>query len=436
MSWRIRDSDDFAVAGRGLRPTVLAGTLVATWIGTAGQLGGAEAVSSSGLLRALLPLGTLAGILMLVVLSPAVRSVPAQTLPQILGVRFGPAVRRVGAAILLGCFLLVLAWQIRAAAAAASAFFPDATPTTRAVAVGAVVILLVALAGMHSVATVGALCGAFMIVATLLSAGLICRDWRAAGLTLPEPVTNLSGSHDAIFWLGAMLPGLLLVLTDANVQQRLLSAEDPRAARRGAAGMLVGVLAIEAALFVIFVLGGQLRSEALQGAPAGATGLADIAATVLPDWAAMLLIAAVLAGLLAAASSFLLSAATTAAADLLDPFRSPAWQRGCTVGLGLAALALAMTDRVTFGRAVSAYSLCGASLGPPLLLCLSRPNTSAVVGLAGMIAGAAAAAFWTLPSTRGMLPESLRDQSPLLAAVVVNVAAMGLAALVRTAFRR
>ena len=93
MSWRLRDSDDFAVAGRGLGPAVLAGTLVATWTGTAGLLGGAEA-DATGLSRALLPVGALAGMLLLVVLGPAVRAVPAQTLPQVLGVKFGGAARR------------------------------------------------------------------------------------------------------------------------------------------------------------------------------------------------------------------------------------------------------------------------------------------------------------------------------------------------------
>ena len=99
---------------------------------------------------------------------------------------------------------------------------------------------------------------------------------------------------------------------------------------------------------------------------------------VIPLLAALLLVGAVLAGLLSSASAFLLSAATTAAGDLLDPLRSPAWQRGWSVLLGLAALALTLTDRVTFDRAVTAYTLCGVCLGPPLLLGLSRPLTPGV----------------------------------------------------------
>ena len=58
----LRDRDDFHLAGRSLGTTVLAGTLIATWIGTGSIFGNAEEAYRVGLSTWILPLAGAAGI--------------------------------------------------------------------------------------------------------------------------------------------------------------------------------------------------------------------------------------------------------------------------------------------------------------------------------------------------------------------------------------
>lgn len=433
LARRARDADEFALAGRGLGSAVLAGTLTATWIGTTVLLGAAAPRVGAG--AVLLPLGALAGILLLVVLGPMVRAVPAQTLPQILGVRFGRAARDLGGAIVVGTFLVLIAWQVGAGAAIAAHLFPATGSLVLTLAFGGLAILLAILAGMHSVALAGALAGAVILAATLVGAALSWRHWQATGASLPPELTNWTGGRGALFWAGALLPGFLLVVGDANLTQRFLAAEDPRTARLGAAGMLLGVLLVEGALAVIVVIGGALRS-AVGASGGGGEGVIEIAQAVLPGWAASLLVGAVLAALLSAASASLLTAACAAAGDFTERLRTPLVQRGAVGLLGVGALALCVFARISFDRAMAAWTFCGASLAPALLMALLRPLAPGSVVVAGMIGGAAAALVWTVPSLRGHLPEAFRGQDALLAAVAANVAFMVIAAILRPLLRR
>ena len=88
-SRRIKTGDDFALAGRKLGLTVTVGTLVATWIGTGSLFGSPDAIRQMGLATFIYPLGGAAGILLLMVLAGKARALPAKSVPQILGLRFG-----------------------------------------------------------------------------------------------------------------------------------------------------------------------------------------------------------------------------------------------------------------------------------------------------------------------------------------------------------
>jgi len=82
-----------------------------------------------------------------------------------------------------------------------------------------------------------------------------------------KPCVGPWGGKNAVFWIGVMLPGFLLILGDANLHQRFLSARDPATARRSAIGMFFGVLAVDWMIIGLALLWKLLLWQQILGAP-------------------------------------------------------------------------------------------------------------------------------------------------------------------------
>ncbi|MEE8458267.1 MAG: hypothetical protein V3S08_00255, partial [Phycisphaerales bacterium] len=177
---RVRTAEDFALAGRKLGAPILVGTLVATWTGTGSLFGNAEFAVTHGVSAFLLPVASAVGIVVLTFLAPRARALPAQTVPQILGIRFGMTAQRLAAVTLIGAYLIIVSYQYRAGAAFAARLFPGAEPWMLTVGFAFFVILFTALAGMFSVAITDVVCGAVMIVGLIVALALVLGDEREA----------------------------------------------------------------------------------------------------------------------------------------------------------------------------------------------------------------------------------------------------------------
>ncbi len=423
---RIKTAEDFALAGRRLGAPVLTGTLVATWIGTGSLFSNAEFTVRHGVAAFFLPLASAVGIVALSFLAPRARALPAQTVPQILGVRFGLIAQRLGAFTLIAAYLIIVSYQYRAGAAVAQQIFPGTPPWALTVGFAVFVILFTALAGMFSVAVTDVVCGLVMTFGLLVALGLVLSDARAAGVTLPPAMRSLTGDQNLVFWIGVTLPAFLLILGDANMHQRFLSAREPATARRAAVGMFFGVLVVDWAIIGVALVGGLLLPE-----PPANPGhvVVDVAFKLVPVGIGVLIAAAAVSIIISTADSYLLASAASAAGDVVERFRAPRWQRTFVVVLGLAALGLAFTSDEFFSVAIYAYTLYGASLTPAVLLALLRPRTTPATIIAGMCAGLATALLWKLGLWREWLAAPWSDLEPVIPALAANVLAMLVAAL-------
>ncbi len=421
---RVRTAEDFALAGRKLGAPILVGTLVATWTGTGSLFGNAEFAVTNGVSAFLLPVASAVGIVVLTFLAPRARALPAQTVPQILGIRFGMTAQRLAAVTLIGAYLIIVSYQYRAGAAFAARLFPGAEAWMLTLGFAFFVILFTALAGMFSVAITDVVCGGVMIVGLLVALALVLGDARDADVALPPAMRQAWGGKNAVFWLGVMLPGFLLILGDANLHQRFLSARDPATARRSAVGMFFGVLVVDWAIIGLALLGGLLLAT-----PPANPGhiIVDVAFELVPAGIGMLIAAAGFAVILSTADSYLLATATSTAGDFADRWRRPRWQRVLVVVLGLAALGLAFTSDEFFSVALYAYTLYGASLTPAVLLALLRPKTAPATVIAGIAAGLGAALLWKLLLWQEMLGSPWNELEPVIPALTANVCAMFIA---------
>lgn len=423
---RIRSGEDFALAGRRLPTFVVFGTLVATWIGTGSIFGNAEFAYGHGAAAFALPIGGALGIAVLACLAGRAREVPADSVPQILRLRFGRAAQLLGAVALIGAYLIIVSYQFRAGAAIVDRIFPGAGDWG-VIGFAVFVIFYTMLAGMVSVAWTDLVNGILMAVGILGSLVVLGREFAETDLATLPRVAELAEAVKpvaALGWVGLLLPSLLLVLGDANLYQRFMSASSAAAARRAAVFMFFGVLVMEAAIIALAVLGRQLLP-----AEPGHHGhvVIDIAFSLVPAWLGVILIVSVVAVIVTTADSYLLGSATSVAADLGGGLGSASGQRWIVLVLGLVAVGLSFTSDAFFRVALYAYTLYGATLTPAVVCALVCPRVPGRAVVTGMAGGLAVALGWKFLLESGVLEGTAAGGiDPVLPALAANVAGLAL----------
>ncbi len=429
---RIRSAEDFALAGRGLGGWVLTGTLVATWIGTGSIFSNAEFTYEHGLVGFLLPISGAIGMLVLAWVAPRVREMPAASVPQILGLRFGRHAQVLGAIALLGAYLIIVSYQYRAGAAVAERMFPGVNLTMGEgegarslwpVAFALFVILYTALAGLVSVAITDVVNGVVMSLGILLGLGWMYLKWSPE--TTPIP-TDFEPFEGGIGYVNILLPSFLLILGDANLMQRFLAAKSPATAKRAAMAAFVGLVILECAIIGLAFMG---RMELGGGLENPGHVVIEMAFSLLPVGIGILLAATVIAIIVSTADSFLLACSTTAATDLGGGMTTPRKQRYLVVVLGLVALALSFTSDAFFDIAIYAYTLYGVTITPAMVCALLFPKTSAKAVVGGMAAGLGTAIVWKMlkvlpPEEAPILTGAWDNVDAVLPALLVNVAVL------------
>ena len=425
---QIKSGQDFALAGRRLGVGVLIGTLVATWIGTGSIFGNAEKAYTHGIAILFVPIAGVLGILILSFLAPRVREMPADSVPEMLKIRFGRGAQVLGAVALIASYLVIVSYQYRAGAAVAEKLFPHLAVSDNpvvnkhffSVGFAIFVILYTVLAGMVSVAWTDLVNGILMTIGLLLALVFVLSRWNMKANPLPDELLRPSGGMSALEWISITLPALLLVLGDANLYQRFMSARSPAAARTAAVGMFFGVMVLECVIILLALAGRALLGGDL---PHPGHVVIDLAfhSEIVPVPVGILLSMTVIAVIVTTADSYLLGTATSAATDLMGGLTSPGKQRLIVVVLGLIALGLSFTSDKFFSVAIYAYTLYGAVLTPAVLCALFLPRINRKAILSAMAAGLFSALAWKALMMKQLIPDLLRDVDAVLPALGANL---------------
>lgn len=424
---RVKTGDDFALAGRRLGVTVTTGTLIATWMGTGSLFGSPEFTINHGVAAFLYPVGGVLGIVLLGLLCGRARALPAKSLPEILKIRFGRAAQVIGALALIGAYMIIVSYQYRAGAHVSKQLFPGAPEGLLPIAFAVFIVLYTALAGMISVAWTDLINGAVMTVGILAALAWVYLQWDPASQPLPETMKDPTGGESTVIWIGYLLPAFLLVMGDANLFQRFMSTGSPKTARRSAVGMFWGVLVLEYAIIALALIGWLIMDDK----PANpAHTIVNMAATTLPPWLGVLILASATAVIITTADSILLTASTSVAVDFGGGLNTPGRQRVIVVVLGLVALGLAYASEEFFSVALYAYTLYGATLTPAVVCALAFPRVPRAGVVGGMAAGLGVALVWKGLLAGAWLPEALGDWAPVLPALAANVLIIAIACLV------
>jgi len=415
---KVRSAEDFALAGRRIGAPVLAGTLTATWIGTGSLFGNSEFTYLNGIAGFCLPLSGVVGMLILAHLAPLVRALPASSVPQILGLRFGRLAQVLGAVAIILAYLVIVSYQYRAGAAVAERIFPGTDQVMLRIGFAVFIILYTALAGLISVALTDVVNGIVLGTGLIVALALAWNGWNPALQPFDPAMFQLSGGLGPLGWINVMLPPFLLILGDANMYQRFLAAGTPQTARRAAYGAFAGLLVLESAIIGVAFFGHVL----LPSVPANPGHvIIEMAFTVFPPVVGLLLAATAVAVIVSTADSYLLACSTTVSMDLGSGLTTTFKQRVFVIAFGLFALLPAFLWEEFLSVALYAYTLYGASLTPAILAALLRPKTSARAVVGGMVAGLGTALMWKVLLDGGWLVGVFADLDPVLPSLGANV---------------
>ncbi|HET6584827.1 MAG TPA: sodium:solute symporter family protein [Nannocystaceae bacterium] len=460
LSWwtrgRIKDHEDFLVAGRRLPLHLAWATIVATWFGAGAMLTATDTVRAHGLRGAALdPIG--AGVCLFLagwLLARPLWEMKLLTLPDFYGRRFGTATERLSAVLMIPTYFGWIAAQFVALAHLLELVF-GLDP-----ALGILVVALVGMAytligGMWSVTLTDAAQIAVVAVGLVLLSGAVLVELGGGSLgggierlvdeTAPERLVLVPHEDATVFvaWLGVVAVGALGNLPGQDLTQRIFASRSAKTAVW--ACHIAGIVYFGLGVFTLTM---GLAADVLVGpAEAGKATMPLLASLFLSPWAAVLFVLAVMSAVLSTIDSAILSPASVLAQNLLAP-RWPTidklkLNRWSVAIVTAASIVTAYLGESAYSLLESAYELGLVSLLVPLVLGLrtmssSRPSGREFGGEAAAIASMlVGTALWMLHFALGWQSflAPLVDPLGLPLPVAFTSAAVGLLVYIAVARR-
>ena len=369
-SRRIRNQDDYLLAGRSLGYGLAIFSLFATWFGAESCIGAAGAAYQSGMSGARAdPFGyTICLALMGLVFAGPLRRTGALTLGEALRTRFSPAVERLVVLFLVPASLLWAAAQIRALGQIVSA--TTGLDLTLAAGVAtAVVILYTGSGGMRADVLTDLVQGIALIVGlvVLLVAVTVHVGGAAPALALAKSsaaAARVPIEGPWIAWEAWLVP-IVGSITAQELASRVLACRTPVVAQRSsllaaALYLATGMVPIALGLIGMGLLPGLGDAEAV---------IPALAERHLHGMLQVLLLGALVSAILSTVDSNLLSASALLSHDVFPPRPGETSGPGrlriarlLVVVLGVVAFALALSHASVYDLVESASAFGGGGL--------------------------------------------------------------------------
>ncbi len=399
LSFKIKNQEDFMVAGRKLTAPILVGTLLATWIGSGDIFSVADLSYNHGFSSLIGSAGGWIGIIVIFFIAGRVRHFGQFTVPDILEARYNKWARLLATITTIIAYITIVSYQFRGGGWVVNIISDGMISNETAIIFVTIFVILYTLtAGMLSVAYLDVINGIIILIGVSLALPFLIHS--AGGLaTISANVTPRAhpvlGNMTWIKAIGYLIPTLLLALGNGNMYQRFFSAKNEREARKSVVGWIVGVVIIGVALQSLAVIG----SSIFKGLPANESGkiILLVAHQGLPTVVGCILIASIVAIIISTANSFLLVPATNIIRDIWQRFINPDisqknivfYSRITVVLLGGAAYVLIQFYPRILNAAYAAYTVYGAGITPALMATFfwkrATPTAGAVSILGGMV---------------------------------------------------
>ena len=326
---RVKNTADYAVAGRSLPLIMIITTTFATWFGSETVLGIPAKFIEGGMTKTVEdPFGAgLALILVGAFFAARLYKMNLLTIGDYYRQRYSKGVELFSAAVIMISYLGWVAAQITALGLVFALLSGGAITTAQGMVIGTVVVLTYTVfGGMWSVALTD------FVQMIIIIAGLALIAWFAAGLAGgADKVIEYAAAKDMfhfwpemtlnawLFWISAAITLMIGSIPQQDVFQRVMSAKDGKTAVRGP---IIGGLSYIAFAFVPIFIG---VAAFLVIPEAAQSLLADDSQKILPTlvlekmpiWLQVLFFGALLSAIMSTASATLLAPSTTFVQNIL-----------------------------------------------------------------------------------------------------------------------
>jgi SSS family solute:Na+ symporter/sodium/proline symporter len=419
-SRRVKSQEDFMVAGRSLKWSVMVFTLICTWIGSGTFIAGAEFASKAGFSALWLAAGAWVGIILIYFLAAKIQTFGQYTIGDILEVRYGPVARIAGAIALIISFTVIVSYQFVAGGFILNVATDGKISTSTGTAIAALfVILFTALGGMVAIAYTDLPNGIIIVLACLLSVPFVYT--AAGGLSqaakVLEPgyfavVNNQFGASPYLKAGGYFLSTLLLLLGVQSMYQKFYSAKSSKDAKKAVIFWTIGTIFVETVVVVIAVFAfSMFKGQIDLSIPKeGGKVVLMAARSLVPAPVGVLLLGAACAVVISTGMNYLLSPSTNLMRDVYQRFINKkasqsslvALQKVLIVILGIIAFFLATKLRSVLNMAFFAYTIYGVAITPSLIAALTWKRATKAGGIVSIISGTLACII--LRIIAGVLP--------------------------------
>ena len=401
-SRKVKNTDDFLLAGRSLGMTVMVATLCATQLGGGNIIGTSGSAYQVGISGATFGVGTgIAMICLGLFAAEHMRELAITTISDYVMKRYDSKVSFYLTSILSSIALIgILAAQVAAIAGVFTVF--GINKTLGAIVAMTMIIIYTAASGMFGVAYTDVI--QIVVVFVGLPLTTIVGLSKVGGFSgLKEALLAIDlGENAGIYFdvtgigipamLGLVLPMIAYELIGQDFYQRLLSAKTPEIAKKSSliSGIILILFGFNSAL--AGMLGRALLGHSVE--PSGV--LASLAVEVLPNFIGAILISALVAAVMSTADSILLASTSHVINDIyLNLFKGDKeseenilkLSKMCTLLIGVFAVIIAILAPGIISILTYSYTIYTSGLVVPIIAGIYWKKGTKEGCLASMIAG-------------------------------------------------
>ncbi len=406
----VKNEDDFVVAGRSVPVYLLVGTLVTTWIGSGSLFGTAGLTFRTGFSELWFSMGAWIGILVVYFIAARVRRISQYTLTDILEKRYAPIARLLGTITIIIAYMIIAGYQFKGGGRFLTILTEGGiSPETGTLITFVLIVIFTSIAGMVSIVSIDIFNGIIMILAICLALPFAISSqggWGNIVSTINEVSPDhlsLTEGHSFTWYIGILLPTLLLLLSESSIYQKFSSAKDATAAKQAVAGMFIGVVIIEFLMCAIAVVGFAIYANDPRFFMTDGSINVEMAEEIilrigfeqLPVYIGSLLFAGGVAIILSTGNTFLMVTSTNVSRDLIEKYfikeastkKRLLIQRLAIVVLGFVAYLMVTQFTSILEMALISYTMIGASLAPSLLAAFFWKRVTKEGGIASISGG-------------------------------------------------
>ena len=406
FSFKVKNREDFMVAGRKLTAPVLVATLLATWIGSGDIFSVSDLSYHHGYSSLIGSAGGWAAIVIVFFIAGRVRRFGQFTVPDILETRYNKWARLLATITTIIAYVTIVSYQLRGGGWLLNIISDGKVSVDLAVIIVTVFVIFTTMsAGMLSLAYIDMINGVMILAGVFLALPFLyvyAGGYAQIAANVTPRAHPFLGNMTWLMALGYFIPTFLLALGNGNMYQRFYSAKNEREAKKSVIGWVGGAILIGVALQTLAVIG----SSCFKGLDKISAGkiILIVAHEGLPTAVGCVLMAAIVAIIISTANSFLLVPATNIMRDVYQRFVNPSlsdkkvvlYSRFVVIFLGAAAYALIQFFPRILDAAYAAYTVYGAGLTPALMASFFWKRATAAGGVSSILGGMSVTLIWEI----------------------------------------